>query len=514
MRIHLLPVLLLIASCRPPGTTPATAPAPVTANTLHIELRPIRARTPQVAALAVREEIRGVIDQTRPFSLRVPIVYVSRGGIADRVDSLLVRDAQGVIPLRIENDPPSAGGYTSYRHFRAERAVQTPITVTYRMRPAPRPTGGPQFEFYAHGGGISAHGSQMFVLPERFGVADIRVRWDLSELDERSTAAATLGEGDLRFRGRPDELVGSFYMAGPMGVFEPPKDGTGFKLWWLGRPAYDPRVDADWLFQAYENMRKFFRDQDASPFRMFTRAVGYGGGTASARSFMAAVDSGSMDATRKSPRVNHAHEISHYFVGGLQGDSAGGTPWYTEGMNTHYTRLLLMRAGLIPVSEYLTGINEDARSYYANPFRDLSSDSIRRIGFSTGFGRGGAQNLAYTRGSLFWADVDTRIRETTSGRRKLDDVLVPLLIERKQGKPFTVAVLFNALAQVLGPSIHDHYHAVLVQGELLHPVSQAFGRCLQRKDTTYVEAGGSGRQVPGYVWQRVAGVPDEVCRTW
>jgi hypothetical protein len=87
-----------------------------------------------------------------------------------------------------------------------------------------------------------------------------------------------------------------------------------------------------------------------------------------------------------------------------------------------------------PVSEYLTGINQDARSYYANPFRDLSSDSIRRIGFSTGFGRGGAQNLAYTRGSLFWADVDTRIRETTSGRRKLDECACPAADRAQAGK--------------------------------------------------------------------------------
>jgi hypothetical protein len=63
MRIHFLPVLLLIASCRPPGSTPATPSAPVPANTLHIELRPVRARTPQVAALAVREEIRGAIER-------------------------------------------------------------------------------------------------------------------------------------------------------------------------------------------------------------------------------------------------------------------------------------------------------------------------------------------------------------------------------------------------------------------------------------------------------------------
>ena len=483
---------------------------------MAITLRPVRNGGPQVVAVGVREEIRGSIAQARqPFSLRVPIVYTSRGGIADRVDSLVVRDASGPVPLRVENDPTNASGYTYYRHFRAERPVQTPIVVTYRMRPVPRATGGPQFEFYAHDGGISSHGSQLYVLPENMGAANLRVRWDLSELEPGSIAAASLGEGDLQFTARPDTLVGSYYMVGPLGVYEPPKAGTGFKLWWLGRTAYDPRKEAAWLFQAYENMRTFFRDPDSSPFRMFTRAVGQGGGTAGGRTFMGAVAAGNMDSTVQSPRVNHAHEASHYFVGGIRGDSgAGGTPWYGEGMNTHYTRLLLVRAGLLPVSSYLNEINMYARNYYTNPYRNLSADSIRKIGYSSGFGSSGAQNLAYTRGSMFWGDIDYQLRQKTNGRVTLDDVLVPLIVERRKGKPFTVNVLFDALAKHLGRSVYDQLDAVIMRGETLAPASGAFGPCLQRKDTTFTEAGGSNRHVPGYVWTRVASVPDEECRKW
>ena len=124
VRIPLCLVLVALAACQS-SRAPSTGASPATSGTdMAVTLRPVRSGGAQVVAVAVREEIRGSIAQAKqPFSLRVPIVYTSRGGIADRVDSLVVRDASGPVPLRIENDPTNASGYTYYRHFRAERAV-------------------------------------------------------------------------------------------------------------------------------------------------------------------------------------------------------------------------------------------------------------------------------------------------------------------------------------------------------------------------------------------------------
>src|SRR5262249_51490228 len=156
--------------------------------------RPVRDGGPQITALAVREEIRGTLDRRKPFSLRVGIVHTGRRGIADRVDSLTMRDATGVVPLAIEDDPVNASGYTYYRRWRAQRDIVTPATITYRMRPVPRPTGGPQYEFYAHDGGLNAAGMQLFVLPETIDSALIRVKWDLSDLAPGSMVVSTYGE--------------------------------------------------------------------------------------------------------------------------------------------------------------------------------------------------------------------------------------------------------------------------------------------------------------------------------
>jgi predicted metalloprotease with PDZ domain len=274
---------------------------------------------------------------------------------------------------------------------------------------------------------------------------------------------------------------------------------------------YDSRKEMAWLFHAYENMRTFYRSTDASPYRVFLRAVGSGGGTASGRSFMGSVPAGDEDSTKQAPRVTIAHEIGHHFVGGLRGAGAGGAPWYGEGVNTHYTRLLLLRAGLLPFDDYAKEINMYARNYYTNPYRNLSDDSLRIVGYSTGFGTSGAQNLAYSRGAAFWSDMDLRIRVASDGRRKLDDVLVPLIVAREQGQPFTQAVLIDALVKEIGPSAREQFDAVITRGGTLVPASNAFGPCLERRATKYAL---DGKEYDGFEWVRVPSIPEARCREW
>jgi predicted metalloprotease with PDZ domain len=223
------------------------------------------------------------------------------------------------------------------------------------------------------------------------------------------------------------------------------------------------------------------------------------------------VPAGIEDSAVQAPRVTIAHEIGHHFVGDLTGGQPEDAPWYEEGLNTHYTRLLLLRAGLLSLSEYATEINTYARSYYSNPYRNLTSDSIRVIGYSAGFGAAGAQNLAYSRGSLFWGDIDGRIRAASRGRHKLDDVIGPLLLARDNGQPLTQEVLLDALVKELGASVREQFDAVITRGGTLVPASNAFGPCLERREAKYSV---QGREYDGYQWVRVPSVPDERCREW
>ncbi len=474
-----------------------------------ISLRPVRDGGDQVTAVEVAAEYQGAIPDA--FSLTAPIVYAGRTGMADAVDDLVVTDARGFVALRIEDDPANPGGFPYFRHWRAQREVVPPVHVAYRMRPAPTPLRGPQFDFYAHGGGISSGGMALFVLPENLDTASWQVTWDLSDLDAGSIAASTHGEGDLALTGPADLLIQAYYMAGPLGRYASPPEDPSFFAYWLGRTAFDAPAEMAWAAEAYEYLGGFFGGE-TPPYKVFVRAVPaeHGlGGTALGNSFMVGVPAGEPDPNATAPRGTMFHEMGHMFVGGLAGEPPGAGAWFGEGLNVHYTRRLLLTSGLAPVGDYLDSINSTAGNYYASPYRNTSADELFRIGFSTGIGAGSAQNIAYTRGSLYFAAVDSRIRSASNGKLTLDDVILPLFAERRNGTPLTREALVDALAAAAGPAEREAFAAGIIDGELVVPPSDAFGPCFERRPTTY----GEGKP-PGYEWVRIPEVPEERCRGW
>ena len=509
--------MLLLAAL----TTPALGQGvtPTSDVELTTTVRPVRDGGPEVTAIAVRTEIRGALGAAASgFSVRAPITYASVRNIADRVDSLAVRDANGVLGLRAEDDPIDRGGFPYYRHWRADRPVVPPVIITYRMRPfGGVPVPGPQFDFYAHGGGISGGGMALFVVPENVTTARTRVRWDLSELAPGSMAASTNGEGDFELSGSPEPLMQAYYMVGPLGRYVPEGKVSGFRAYWLGQPEFDAAREMAWTFQAYEYLRQFYGDTTTASYRVFVRAIpgvaGSLGGTALRTSFMVGTPAGTPDLTwtKTAARGTIAHEMGHMWVGGLAGGGVGSGTWFTEGLNVFYTRLLLLRSGLGSVSDYERDINASARGYYSSPYRTVSADSIARLGFSTGIGAGSAQNLPYVRGSLYFADLDAHIRAASRGRRTLDHVILPLLERRRRGEPIDQRAFVDAIVTELGPTARERFEAVVLRGELLELPSNAFGPCFERRPTTYTF---NGRESAGFEWVRIPTIPHAECRRW
>ena len=482
---------------------------------ITITARPIRSAEGDVSSIEMRGELTGTIASADRFSLQAPITYASVRNIADRIDSLSVRDARGPLELTVENDPVNPGGFPFYRHWRANRTVVAPVVFAYRMRPfSGTPATGPQFDLYAHGGGISTGGMALFAVPEGLGTVNTHLRWDLSQLGRGSIAASTYGEGDVDLTGPVDQIIQAYYMVGPLGRYGP-SGKAGFHAHWLGQPEFDAAKEVAWAQRAYDNLRRFHRDTATSSYNVFIRAIPGNsptmGGTALQNSFMVAVRAGMLDTSKTSPRNTIAHEMGHMWVGGLTGGGVGGTTWFNEGLNVFYTRLLLLRAGLSSVDEYARDIAASARAYYSSPFRNTSADSLGKLGFSVGVGAGSAQNVPYARGSLYFADVDAKIRAASGGKRKLDDVILALFAERRRGVQLSPAMLVDALVKEIGPSARDEFEAVIIRGETIEPVSNAFGPCFERRPATYTV---NGKDVTGFEWVRVSSVPDAQCRDW
>ena len=488
-------------------------------GTFDVVWRPVRDGTPNVVAIDVRETLRGA-PMPDAFAVRAPVTYAGVRGIADRVERLTVQDSIGVVALTPSDDPPDPGGFPSYRHWRADRALRGTVVITYRSLVQPPPGGGPPFGIRAAAGGVSGAGSGFLALPEGIRSVTSRVHWDLSDLAQGSSAVTTFGEGDFELVGSPEALMQGWISAGPLGRYPANGSAGGFTATWLGTPPFDPTAEMQWAGQMYSFLGKSYRYLDPPPpYRVFIRVLesGGGGATALANSFMLSTTPGS-GGGGQSPRGTMTHEMGHMWVGGIDGPQ-GVTSWFSEGLNTYYTRLLPMRGGFDSMSEYGRSVNATFRDYYTNVARNLSADSIVKIGFNDN----NVRHIPYVRGSLYFADVDSKIRAASHNRRNLDSLMQDLFRMRQNGGRFDHEAWVNAVTKEIGPTARAQFEGVILRGETIVPASDAFGPCFERRAAKLtpperVGRGGAGSGAPepapidGYEWVRVESIPDDRCR--
>jgi len=494
-----------------PDAASAQGPQTEPTATFDLVLRPVREGGEEVTAIEVRSDLNGVADMPDGFGVRAPVVYAGVPGIADRVRSLEVRDSMGAVPLRVEDDPAAPGGFPYFRHWRATRAVRGPIAISYRseVQPPGSPDG-PPFGIRPSGGGVSGAGSGFLVLPEIDDDVTSHVRWDLSDLAPGSLGRTSRGEGTVTVTGSPYALTQLWYLAGPAGTYPPNGDGEGFSAAWLGTPPFDVEAAMAWSAEMHRYLAAYFGDRDGvPPYRVFMRFLEtppYGGGTALGGSFMLSRGLGEPGTVEDAPRSTLVHEMIHGWVGGIAAPQ-GVVSWFTEGLTTHYTRLLPMRGGYETVEAYGRDLNEAFARYFTSPARNLSADSITSLGFTDPV----ARRVPYLRGSLYFADLDARIRAASGGTRTLDLMLRDLFRRRAEGVAIDHDAWIAAVGAETGSDERTLFESVILGGATIVPRSDAFGPCFERREARLDGAGGS---VDGFAWVRVDGLPASRCRSW
>ena len=507
--LALLALLALLSATAPAQRRPRTTGAVV--GTVEHVWKPVRDGGAEVTAIEVRTVVQLQSDSVvQAFSLNAPITYAGVAGIADRVRNFEVTDALGTVPLRIENDAPNAGGFPFYRHWRAERAVRFPLTIAYRSLAPDKALREPPFGLFATAGGVSGAGSGFLVLPETPARVTTRVHWDLSDLAAGSSGVTSFGDGDVQLDGPADGVRQGWIMAGPLGKYPAQGGGAGFSAVWLGTPAWDPEPEMRWTATMYEYLGKNYRYLNPLPsYRVFVR-VGAQGGTALGASFMggAAARQPGAAPQGQSPRETFTHEMGHLFVGAVRAPD-GISSWFSEGLNTYYTRLLPMRGGFTSVDDYGKDINRAFREYYDGSARNFSADSITRVGFTDNTIR----HMPYVRSSLYFADLDSRIRAHSRGARNLDAVLQELFVRRASGTAFDHAAWIEIVVREAGAEAAAMFQNIIIAGtQTLVPASDAFGPCFERRDVAAQVADGKETRRAGYAWVRVPGRSDEQCR--
>lgn len=509
------------------GPPPVVDPA----ATVEITVRPVRNGNPDVQFAEVREVFtRTAGTKNANFSVSVP--EPPPGPPPAGLEVVEMTDATGAVPMRQD----STGG----RPWRAQREVTYPVTITYKARmwpPGTRTNPSPMLRTAE--GSVSGQGSGIFVTPQDGVNYAGHFRWDLSDLAPGSiTTSGLTDENDVR--APMQTLAGNFFMAGPLHRYPVKGDRDGFAAYWHGTTRWDGPRDMAWVASIYEYMRKFYGETTPRRYRVMGRMLpppAYGG-TALTNHFIFNHLAAQYDTSDIGPLLLLAHETGHLFVQGLQNPGGGGPSnnWFSEGMNEYYAISHSLRSGLATPAMVLAEINLQTRNYVTNPRKNMPADSVAMNNPLTDVM---AQNISYERGTLFWAEMDARIRAYSKGKRNLDNVMVPLIKRARttggEGEPgslarkgwFTPAELLDSLAKEAGPDTRAFFDSVIVRGKDIKPSKNAFGPCFELRPAKtqgrYLGSNAARQAAAGlppapdidtYLWFRVAGVPDNKCQKW
>lgn len=175
-----------------------------------------------------------------------------------------------------------------------------------------------------------------------------------------------------------------------------------------------------------------------------------------------------------------AHEIFHAWnpqrLGGFE--LIGGAEderlyWFSEGFTDYYASLLLLRAGLISLDDYVAEYNSLIKEYYASPLRLLTAAEMvqkRQTSYEV-------ERLFYQRGAVLAHYWNIAIRSGTNDKSSLDDVMRSLLKSAKaRGVSLSHKRIAHALHPYLGERGASDIEKYIDRGELV-PAGNPFGMC-------------------------------------
>jgi len=340
-------------------------------------------------------------------------------------------------------------------------------------------------------------GFVLFAYPENFrsGEVDISLKW--IDFPRNWTIGNSFGcsQSRQRFKAQLEDFRRAVYLGGDYRIK---------KIEISGQPVYTAIRGGDWdfsdaVFVEFINSlvsaeRKFWNDHQFPYFFIALNPFGKGhknrGGTGLYQSFDVFLPSDAgLDFGLK---FLFAHELFHTWNTGKLGRRSQPEQllyWFTEGFTDYYARLLLLRADLITLDQYVSDFNDKLKNYYTSPVRDASNQMIYE-GYWTDEHLG---RLPYQRGDIIAHRWNSRIRTKTEGRRSLDDVM-RALFDRAQKEPLILnhEVLVEEMARLMGKEIETELRASIESGGLIEMAGGELGSCYEMNHHLRIGEGEEG----------------------
>lgn len=454
----------------------ATASASSRIAALDLTLTPTRAPSGIADGMAVSYSFTPASDSSAPLTLELDTLEPGLERSTDVVTDLVVSDDRGPLALRDPVRRHTEAG--SYETWAAVRPIAGTVQVSYRMHVARNivTKRGPQFDLQAAGGGVSGGYIGFLVLPDISGGSlNTRVRWELSPGE---TAVSSYGEGGYTGTFTAEKLAGTLFLAGPVKSYRAPgqaKD-AGLGVYALGVPPEQLRSAGEWTARAYAAEVKAFNLTEKRPYRFMIRSYDGGvnaSGRAAEQSFLLYVPPGSDPGTNFLHNVV-AHEMVHSLARYLEKEREDGD-WYTEGIANYLAMTVPNAAGLYTASQYLDLVKAESAGYYTNAQRSVPNDKLASIVWS---GRN-AWSLPYKRGSMYFADLDAKLR-TRGAKVTVLDLVNEVSKRINAGEPADRHTWLEVLSERAGRWAVSDWNDMM-SGKVIFPAKGAFGACMQSR---------------------------------
>ena len=441
---------------------------------LDVELAP-RAAKGVIESVGVTVRLQEPKVKAGEALLRMPVNVVSVPTMAYRAADIEAVDGAGKLALSDFDEPSTPTGI--YRQYRVGRATVGDVTVRYTGTPRKvdaQTRNGPLFDLREQGAGLVGSGVYFLALPPGKQPYRVGMKWNLDGLPTGSRGVWSLGEGEQHTMGTAEMVAFSAYAMGP--VKSVPADGKGnFGVFWVSEPPFDMHELAVETEKLYRYMAAFFKDEESS-YRVFARQNPFpaGGGTGMAKSFMFAYGPNGETASGGDQQMLLAHEMAHNWPRLNGTESHSDTAWYTEGNAEFYSTALAYRAGAIDLDKFVKTVNERAANYASNPHKLLDNVEAGKIFWSDS----NAQRVPYGRGFMYLVRTDAQLREKTSGKRSLDDLVLEVQARQKAGEQVGIAQWRALAVRELGEQGGKEFDD-MVAGRDIAPPAKAFAPCLK-----------------------------------
>lgn len=309
-------------------------------------------------------------------------------------------------------------------------------------------------------------------------VVRVSLRW--KNLPRAWTLANSFGanQKNQHFSATVEDFISAVFVGGDFRVHYIPVGGKPIYTAIRGSWQFSDAAFSEMVQSIIKVEREFWRDHSA-PYYLVTllsleassTSVNTGGtGATNAFANFATPNTG-LDRFKQLLAHEYFHNWNSVRLGRLQ-EPDKLLYWFSEGFTDYYAYLMLLRARLISLDEYIERYNSWIREYYLSPARTMNNQRVLQDFWNDD----DVHDLPYRRGVLLATNWNALIRSNTSGRESLDDVMRDMLRAAQEGKRELTKELINQqIRRRAGQDLLPDIRRYIEEGALIAPDKNVFG---------------------------------------